>query len=112
MRGVQLFLTRQDAGAEQLRLDVQGSGRHGAIGAAERLLQPACSEQQPSGSQLSVEVLREQVGGANVFRKRVPEVAGPFVRLGQLQPRFTGPWILLDRVAVLDDRLAVFLPRR
>jgi hypothetical protein len=96
---------------EDQRRHVGRLGPQRLFGARLRVVELAREEQHLAHPDLRVDVGRHQVGRAHVLLERIADVAELEIGLRELQPRLAEPGILLDRVAVLDDRFAKLLLR-
>ncbi|MFN7985587.1 MAG: hypothetical protein U0Q11_27410 [Vicinamibacterales bacterium] len=74
-----------------------------------RVCELAEQQQVADGFRLNIDLVGQQIGGAQVLATGVLEVSGLHVDVSELLARLAELRILLNRVAVLDDRLAVFL---
>ena len=74
-----------------------------------RLGELIAHQQQGAGLELRIDVVRQRVGGADVFAIRVARVAEPCVHVTQLQPDLAVFRVLLEHGAVFDDGFRILL---
>ena len=83
-------------------------GFHGqdGFGPGFGFVEAARAQQVVPRSDLDRAVIRQQVCGAHVFRERARQVPQLLLRSGESETRRSKPTVDLDRIAILDDRLA------
>ena len=91
------------------RIHVLGVDRQRLVGTGGRVGKLPRQHEDVRGFQLCVDIIGQQVGGANIFTVGAVHVVETFVRFGELESGLAKSRILLDRVAVFDHRLLVFL---
>ena len=96
---------KQDQGVHVLRILLQHPR-----GAHARILELLRGQQERGGLELHVVVVGQQIRRTDVLAVAALRIARLQVRLGELQTRFAGAGILLQRIPVLHDGLAKFLP--
>ncbi len=105
---VEIAARGQRVTLQQVRLDAVGIGGERLVGAAAGFFKLIRREQQMTGLELRLQVFGHQIGGAHILLIRVLRLVYLHVGIGQLEARFAKARIGLDRIAVLDDRLAIF----
>ena len=96
--------------AEQdLRIHVAAIEREGIVGARRRVLELTREQQHAARLQLRLDVLRQQVRRADVLAGRSRPVSILNIGLGEAEARFAETRILLEGVAILNNRFADLL---
>ena len=110
-RAVEIFEPRQSVAHQNHGIDVRRGSRDDL--ARKDLCFLELAEQQAifPGLHQSGIALRQEIGGAHELTGGAGDIAGAFVGFSQPQSRIAEFRILLQRVAIVDDRVVVFLLR-
>ena len=87
-----------------MRIDILRRDRQRLVGPGQRLLGSAEGQERLSRLQLRGRIFGEQVSGPDELRQCGCAVALRFVQFRELQPRRRQTRVLLDGVAILEDR--------
>jgi hypothetical protein len=92
--------------SQQVRGDAVRLLLEGSVGTRQRIGGAAPLQQHRAGGELEVDIIGQEVGGSHVFVERIRTITEQRVCLCETLPSFAEARVDLNRVAVLDDRLA------
>ena len=98
-----------DAALTQLSLHILRIDGERLFSACLRVEKLPCSHQHARSFDLRFDILRHQIGGAYVFAERLCRLIELHVGFRQLVARDAEFRVLLNRIAIFDDRLGIFL---
>ena len=107
-RAVNVFHARQGVPQQNLTVDALGIDGERLFRARLRILELAGQQEDIARLDLGDRIVRKQIRGSDVLPRRSAQVAGTGQRIGELQPRVAALRVLLNGLAIFDDRLWEF----